>query len=632
MIADEITAFFRKIPPFQFLDEKSLSLVAAKAALEFYPQGTMILRQDGPPSDHLCVIKKGGVKVFVTSGGHEDIIVDYRGEGDCFGILSVVGADKSRANVLAAEDTICFKVPRDLIFQLIDSNPSFTEFFLKSFFSKFIDKTYTEMQGRASFYSGSDKLLFSSTVRDIGHSGVLTADAAISIRDAAKRMSDAGISSLVLLDQDLRPAGIITDRDLREKVVAMGRDSGDSVSTIMSRGLIRVDAEDYCFEALLKMIRHNIHHLLVFENAALAGIITNHDFLLLQGTSPLSLVKEIEGQITVDGLAAVSSRVNPVIGLLLKEGASAANIIRIIGEINDRLVGRVIALAEKSLGPPPARYSWIVCGSEGRKEQTFKTDQDNALIWEDLEGAAASAAEAYFAGLAQAVAEGLAKIGFPRCPGGYMAANPEWCQPLRVWKRYVTGWVRQPTPEAMLKALVFFDFRHLHGEPSLAEELRDHLGALAGGSRLFLGTMASTIIRNSPPLGFLKTIIVEKSGEHKNELNIKIKGIAPLADVVRLFSLEHGVRETSTFERLKALRGRNSLLQESVDDIGKAFEFFMLLRIHNQVRQIAAGEPPDNFLNPQALSNLEKKAMKEAFSLITSLHDMIIERYKQMII
>lgn len=632
MINDEIIGFFRKVPPFQFLDEQSLSLVAGSVSMDFYPKGTMILRQDGPPSEHLCVIKKGGVKVYITSGGEEEIIVDYRGEGDCFGILSVVGADKSRANVLAAEDTICYLVQRDLIFRLIDSNPAFTEFFLKSFFSKFIDKTYTEMQGRTTFYSGSDRLLFSTTVRDIGHSGVLTADAAITIREAARRMSESRVSSLVLLDETQRPAGIITDRDLRDKVVALGRDSGDPVSTIMSRALITVDAEDYCFEALLKMIRHNIHHLLVSDTGKLVGIITNHDFLLLQGTSPISIVKEIEGQMSIEGLAPVSRKINNVMKLLLKEGARAGNIIRIISEINDRLVRKVIELAEKRLGTPPARYSWIVYGSEGRKEQTFKTDQDNGLIWEDVEGDAGTEAAAYFARLTQLVSDGLTKIGFPPCPARYMATNPEWCQPLRIWKHNVTGWVRQPNPEAMLKALVFFDFRHLYGDLSLAEELRDHLVALVDDNRLFLGHMANTIIKNVPPMGFLRDFIVEKSGVHADELNLKIKGIAPLVDIVRLFSLEHGVRETSTFERLQALKAKESRIVEYAEDIEQAFEFIMLLRIYNQIKQISTGRLPDNFMNPHDLSNLEKKSMKEAFSLTTRLQDMVIERYRQMII
>lgn len=632
MITGEIAAFLRKVPPFQFLDEQALSAVAGSITVEFYPKGTMILRQDGPPSSHLSVIKKGGVKVYITSGSQEEIIVDYRGEGDSYGILSLVGADKSRANVLAAEDTICYLVQRDIIFRLIDSNPAFTEFFLKSFFNKFIDKTYTEMQGRASFYSGSDKFLFSTTVRDIGHSGVLTADAEISIREAAKRMSESRISSLVLLDQTQRPAGIITDRDLREKVVAPGRNINDPVSTIMSRALIRVDVADYSFEALLKMIRYNIHHMLVFDSGRLTGIITNHDFLLLQGTSPMSIVKEIEGQVAMEGLAPVSRKISNVVGLLLKEGGLAGSIIRITSALNDHLVRRVIELAEKRLGKPPARYSWIVYGSEGRKEQTFKTDQDNALIWEDLEGDAATEAAAYFAQLAELVHEGLVKTGFPPCPAGYMATNPEWRQPLRTWKRYVTNWVRQPNPESMLKALVFFDFRHLYGDPSLAAELRDHLETLVDGNRLFLGNMANTIIKNVPPLGFLRNFIVEKSGEHKNELNLKIKGIVPLVDIVRLVSLEHGVRETSTFERLQALKAISSLVREYEEDISKAFEFIMLLRIHNQFRQISKGKIPTNFMDPEELSNLEKKTMKEVFSLITRLQDLIIERYRQMII
>jgi len=632
MIVGEITEFFRKVPPFQFLDERSLASVAESVSLEFYPKGTQILTQDGPPSDYLMVIKKGGVRVSMLSGGHEEISVDYRGEGDSFGILSVVGADKSRANVVAAEDTICYLVHRDLIFKLVDSNPSFTEFFLKSFFNKFIDKTYMEMQGRTSFYRGSDKMLFSTTVRDICSCSVLIADSGLTIREAALKMSGARISSLVLMDGTGKPVGIITDRDLREKVVAVGRDVQEAAASIMSRALIRVDASDYCFEALLKMIRHNIHHLLVFDGDSLTGIITNHDFLLLQGTSPLSLVKEIEGRQTVEELGPISRKINDLIGLLLKEGGRAGNIIRIISEINDRLIHRIIELAEKKLGPPPTGYCWIVFGSEGRKEQTFKTDQDNAIIWDDSASGDEMQHADYFGRLAQLVSEGLELTGFPKCPANYMATNPEWCRPLRTWKRYFSDWLTRPTPEAMLKALVVFDFRSVYGDASLASELRDHLNGLVKGNRLFLGTMANTIIKNVPPLGFMRNIIVEKSGEHRDELNLKVKGIAPIVDIVRLFSLEQGIRETSTAERLHALKTRNTMLQESVEDVSQAFEFIMLLRIHNQLRQITNGRKPDNFMNPRDLSNLEKKTMKEAFSLISNMQDQIIDRYRQMII
>ncbi len=205
----------------------------------------------------------------------------------------------------------------------------------------------------------------------------------VSIRAAADIMSKNEISSLIITDQDKVPVGIVTDRDLREKVVARGRDVSDKIKDIMSVSLIKSDARDYCFEALLKMIRYNIHHLLVVDEGKLKGIVTNHDLMMLQGTSPISIAREIESKQTIEGLVPASNKINGMISLLLQEGAKASNITRIITEVNDILLKKILQIAEKKLGYPPVPYCWIVFGSEGRKEQTFKTDQDNALIYED---------------------------------------------------------------------------------------------------------------------------------------------------------------------------------------------------------------------------------------------------------
>jgi CBS domain-containing protein len=241
-------------------------------------------------------------------------------------------------------------------------------------------------------------------------------------------------------------------------------------------------------------------------------------------------------------------------------------------------------------------------------------------------------ARSYLSKLADAVRDALLKCGFPPCPANYMASNPQWCQPLRVWKKYFSEWLKEPTPDALIKALVFFDFRPLYGDFHLAEQLRESLSAGIEENMLFLGSMANTIIRNVPPIGFFKTFIVEKSGEHKNELNLKVKGIAPLIDIVRLFSLEKDIRETSTIERLHALREKHTIVEEYAEEIEHAFEFIMLLRVHFQYEQVEIGELPDNFINPDSLSNLEKRSMKEAFQLISGLQDIIIERYKVMIL
>jgi len=600
--------------------------------MEFYPKGSTILHQDGPPSEYLRIIKKGGVKVFIKPDKGEEVLIDYRSEGDCFGLLSLVGGDKSRANVVAVDDTICYLLNKAAILKLVDSVPAFTEFFLKSFLNKFIDKTYEEMHNKSLLFAGGDKVLFTTPVGEIAARNVMTAPQTISIRKAAEIMSERRYSSLVIVDEEGVPAGIVTDRDLRDKVVSKGRTGNEKVSDIMSVSLIKSEARDYCFEALLKMIRYNIHHLLVVDQGKLKGIVTNHDLMMLQGTSPISLVREIESQHTIEGLVPAARKTNEIVGLLLKEGAKASNITRIISEINDRLVKKIIEIAEKEFGEPPLPYCWMVFGSEGRKEQTFRTDQDNAIIYEDpLTEKEDADARTYFSVFSAFIRDSLIKCGFPRCPANYMASNPEWCQPVKIWKKYFSSWVYTPTPDAVMKSLIFFDFRPLYGDFRLADSLRDFLSSFLDGQMIFLGYMANMVIKNTPPVGFFKSLIVEKSGEHKDELNLKVKGIAPIVDIVRLFSLEKGIKETSTLERLSELRERHTIVREYADELEHAFEFIMLLRIQNQFEQIEAERMPDNFINPKKLSNLEKRTMKESFTLISKLQDILIERYKPLI-
>jgi CBS domain-containing protein len=539
-----------------------------------------------------------------------------------------MGQDRQKTTVVALEDTICFLLGREKILELIESNPAFTEYFLQSHFTKYVDKVYREMHSKSLFYGSSDHLLFTTPVGDIATTGVVTVEEDTTIRGAALEMSKNRISCLIVMDRNGLPTGIITDRDLREKVVARGRSVNDPVKDIMTLPLIRVDVKDYCFEAVLKMIKHNIHHILVIKEGRLKGVLSNHDLMLLQGSSPLSFAKDLESQESIDGLVPVSAKINRVVGLLLKEGARASNITKIIAELNDRLVRKVLEFAERKFGKPPVPYCWLSFGSEGRKEQTFKTDQDNAIVYADPAGAAQEeAAQRYFADFALYVRDGLVKCGFPLCPADFMASNPKWCQPLSVWKKHFTGWIHHPTPEAILRSLIFFDFRPLYGEESLGIELREFLMKNLKGQNLFLAHMASATMKNRPPLGFFRTFIVEKGGEHKDELNLKVRGIGPLVDIVRLLSLESGVSETSTLERIEAMKGKHPTIDAMGSELVQAFEFITLLRIHHQVEQIERGEAPDNFINPRTLSNLEKRILKESFQVISTVQDDIVNQY-----
>lgn len=628
MIIDEVVEFLQQVPPFQFLEEKTLRNLANKASMEFYPKGSTILQQDGPPSEYLAIIKKGGVKVYLKSDAEDEVVIDYRSEGDLFGFLSLVSGDKSRANVIAVDDTIAYLFSKQDVLELLDKNQSFTEFFLKSFFSKYIDKALTEMHSKSMLYGGGDKMLFTTPVGELATKEVVSANHDISIKEAAEVMSNNSISSLILTDHGGVPVGIVTDRDLRDKVVSRGRNSSDKINNIMSVSLIKTDARDYCFEALLKMIRYNIHHLLVVDEGKLKGVVTNHDLMMLQGTSPISIAKEIESKQTIEGLVPAANKINGMIALLLKEGAKASNITRIITEVNDILLKKILQIAEKKFGQPPLSYCWIVFGSEGRKEQTFKTDQDNALVYEDPSTKEEhEVALAYFSKFATFVNDSLIQCGFPECPGNYMASNPMWCQPLRVWKDYFSKWILTPTPEAILFSVILFDFRPAFGNYHLAEDLRNHLTYAIKNHEMFLKHLANLTISVRPPLGFFRTFVVEKSGEHKNELNLKFRCIAPLIDIIRLYSLEKGVKETSSLERIDALREEHLVIKEYGDELEHAFEFITLLRILHQYDQIEAGINPDNFINPDNLSNLQKKTLKESCQLISRIQDSIAKQY-----
>lgn len=628
VLEEEAYAFLREVPPFQFLDEVVLREIAGNVTMNLYKKGTFILKQDGPPSDDLVIIKKGTVQVTVRAQNGSDLVIDHRSEGDSFGLIPLISKDRQRTTIVAIEDTICYLLAKEIVRRLVESQPLFTEYFFQSYFEKYIDKTYRERYSRGLFNGSSNHFLFTCLVGTVATRGIITVNKDESIRVSAQKMVEHRISSLVVLNGDGHPEGIVTDRDLRGKVVAKGQNVDRPVSDIMSLPLVMVETRDYCFEALLRMIKHNVHHILVMEEGRLKGVLTNHDLMMLQGSSPVSFAKDLESRDTIEELAQVSAKTSRVVRLLVKEGARGSNITKIITELNDRLVRRVLELAERKFGSPPVPYCWIVFGSEGRKEQTFKTDQDNAIIYSDpATSEQGAAAEKYFADFATHVQEALVKCGFPACTAGFMASNPEWCQPLSAWKHYFSRWISNPRPESVLKSLIFFDFRHLYADPALARELRQHLQQRLKDNYLFFAQMASLILKNRPPLGFFNSFIVEKDGDHKNELNLKIRGTGPLVDIVRLMALEAGVTETSTLDRIDAMKGKHPAIDEVGDELAQAFEFITQLRIRHQAEQLEGGKSLDNFINPGRMTSLEKRSLRAAFLAIARVQDNIMDLY-----
>jgi CBS domain-containing protein len=624
VLKEETIDFLKKIPPFTLLSDEELEEIADDIAMEYYPRGVKVLTQSGPPSQHLRIIKKGGVKVFVTSGQGQEMLIDYRSEGDQFGMLSVLSGDRSRANVVAVDDTICYIISREKILSVVQRNPAVNEYFLRSFFINFIDKTYDETRKRC--FTGTaigDRRLFTTPVGDIVRKEPVTCGEDTPIQKAAGIMAEHKISSLVIAGEAGAPMGIVTDRDLREKVVARGRELSEPVRLIMSSPLIKVDAEEYCFEALMRMMRYKIHHILVVERGQFKGIVTNHDFMVLQGASPTVLVKEMEDIQSFDSLGKTTKKLHKTVSTLLREGARAHNITGLITELIEKLLNRIVDMIERELGPSPLPYSMFLFGDGARRELTLSLRLRLGVAYEDTNNLnVITATEQYFQAFITRFAEALSACNVSG--GGADCLRFEHIRSHADWKDLFHRWTSESYGTPPVAEL--FDMRVLRGEEGPVDSLVDHLFSLARENEEMMDLIATDTVTNRPPLGFFRRFVVEKSGEHKNELNIHEKGIRPLVDAVRTFAIEKGHKDVQTMMRLSSLRAINAF--ELAEDAEQAFEYLNTLLIHNQLEQIENGDEPDTFLNPEDLANLEKQTLRECFQLIANLFEIIEKSYR----
>jgi CBS domain-containing protein len=286
-------------------------------------------------------------------------------------------------------------------------------------------------------------------------------------------------------------------------------------------------------------------------------------------------------------------------------------------------------MLKEGLGRPPVPYSWIALGSEGRREQTLRTDQDNAIVFADCPLEREEEIQRFFLDLAGRVISGLERCGFPRCKGGFMAVNPKWCQPFRVWKDYYRHWIVDfdYPAEEILQTFIFFDFRPIFGQYDFTIRITEFISECLQQRKSFLRDMAETAVLHETPLGFFKRLVVEKSGEHRNQMNLKVNGLTPLVDAVRTLALDHRIFETNTLDRLSALAERDLFSQAEADDLRDAFNVIMLVRIHHHVRAINRRGEPDNYINPEELSIIQRTMLKEAFKAIDKMQRMLELRY-----
>ncbi len=627
VVTESVVLFLKNVPPFQFLSLLEISRLAAKMTLEFFPKDTVILHAGHPASESLYVVHKGGVKLALRSQVGKQLVLDMRSEGEIFGLLSLMSKDLARLDVTAIEDTLCYRIPAEDVQRLISSNAEVANYLLRTSVTRYMDRSLQELRFQTGLMGDTERLLYSLSVSDVQASQALLCGQEVTIREAAQLLAQTKGTCLFVVDGAGSAIGIVTDRDFAEKVVAKALPLEVKVSEIMSKPVVAVESNDRLFQALLAMVSRNIHHILVTEQGTPNGVLTAHDLMVLQGKSPLNVVRFVESQTNVQDLAAAQTRVSGLLPLLLREGAKASHVTRVVAEINDRLIAKVLQFAEAKLGPPPAPYCWVVLGSEGRREQTFKTDQDNALIYAD---SADKSAGEYFAKLSAFVQDALATCGYPPCSGNYMASNPRWRQPLSVWQGYFDEWITTAELHGTEDGLIFFDMRPVAGDFSLCQTLLKSTGELLGNAGMFKSVLAYVSTTHKPPLGFFRNLVLERSGEHKNQLDLKMFGTGPIVNAARVFALDAGVEHTNTVDRLAALTPHKDDPQ-LFSELQEAFEFLTLLRIESQLHAVREGAIPSNYINPESLTHLQRSLLKESFKTIVRAQALIEEGFRTAI-
>jgi CBS domain-containing protein len=604
----EIAQFLSDLPGFDALGRSQLDVAASSIQVAYYRSGNEVL-QIGDENRQLHIVRSGALDL----NNNEGELVTRVAEGDFFGFPSLMNATPVRHQSIAIEDSLVYHLDGRVFAKLRSENPRFDTHFIRLLSDRLLTRP-----AAAKLHGARGQ-----TVGQLIARPPVTIEASATIQEGAAKMGRERVSSLLIIE-DGEFCGIVTDRDIRARVVAVGRESTAPIREIMSRNPIWIERGALAYEAALTMMQKQIHHLPVCDHGELTGMVSRSDFMRIETEHPLYLVNDIAKQTTVEGIVAACRRLPGLIEGQINADATGEQLGKFVTTITDSVTQQLCRIAEAELGKPPCGYAWVAMGSQGRHEQSARSDQDNALV---LENDATEADDAYFEALARIVNDGLNDCGYVYCPGDVMASNPKWRQPLNVWQNYFNRWITVPEEKALMHANIFFDLRSVYGLTGLVDELKASIRSDARRNELFLALMAKNAMNYQPPLGFFRQFVLEKSGDHKNTLDLKLNGIMPIVEIARIRALAAGEVRITTRNRLRAAAKAGEITESDAANLIDALDFIEKLRMEHQSRQMHAGKRPDNHLSPEELSALVRQNLKSAFSQVSVSQAALLNRF-----
>lgn len=614
MEIEEVCSFLQRFAPFRELPPEVLGRISRQIEIRYFRAHTAVIEAD-TDNAHFNIIRSGAVELRI--GG---TVLNHRlGEGQCFGYPSLLRNDKTRNQVVTLEDSLIYRLSKSDFLKLHDKHPVLQDFFHADE-NRRLRKAVEAL--RSAGNGNGEQPVLAVAVKELMRRKIVTfGEPDMSIGYCAKMMADADVSTLPICE-DGRLIGIITDKDLRRRVLAKSLSYDRPVRDIMTADPITLASDEHALTAKLIMSRNNIHHLPVMgDKGEVIGVLSANDLLTRLGMNALHVVAEVSEASSAEAVAQATRKVDQVLVHLVESGVDADHIARFVSAIGEAAHKRFLQLAERELGPPPVPYALVVFGSLARQEQAGGSDQDNGFVLDDSYDGTLHGA--YFAQLAQRLCDGLNSAGYMYCPGDIMATNDKWRQPLAVWKRYYRDWIENPESENILNTTIFFDMRAIAGPMDLVSELRGDVLNRTRADKIFLSFVARAAAKTRIPLGFFRNFLLEHDEKEGNVLDLKHQAIAAIIDIGRIHALAAGLERVSTVARLQKAAEASQLSKSGAAELLDCFEFVRETRFRHQARQIKAGRPPTNNLDPKMLSAFQRDHLKDAFKVIQTHLDSI---------
>jgi CBS domain-containing protein len=625
--------FLKTVKPFDLLPDEVVQGVADLLQEVHHTKESILYLQDVSKMRGLDIIVEGEYEVFFYDSEQNKRLIGKRTSGSCYGGSSILlNRKRSIRTVIARKGTVVYTLHRKEFIALCQAYENFFHFFTAEYGQRMLDEEYAHFvrpsKTTPENYIAADQL-YSRKLETIEPREIVACTSDTPIFEAAKTMVWHKISCLFVKDAQEQIIGFVTDLTLRNNVVARQIDVTRPVREIMDQPIISISDQSFVYEAILLMFQTRARYLLIANHTGYSGFISRNKLLSSLAQSPFMFIQSVKLARSVQELKQKWEKVPGIVYQLLNRGVKSEIVNQVITTVADTIAINVIEGVIEEMGTPPARFVFMVLGSEGRKEQTLRTDQDNAIIYEDKANEQREMVREYFLKFASIVSERLDHIGFSFCEGGFMAKNSKWTHSLSHWKRNYRTWLDESDPEAVLKVATFFDCRFLYGEEGIMNELKEYLHEELENPRYkFLHHMAQNALQYEPPLTFFNAIKTFSKGSQQ-VFNLK-KTMTPIVDLVRAYALRNRIFKTNTGERLEALSALKVFTEKEEQELLQAYYYLMGMRLKKQAVQIIDDKAePDNFMDPKSLTKIEQVTLKEIFKVISDFQTKIKVSFMQ---